>query len=138
MHKKSKPWVKSTYYHYIFNTCYNIDFHIQKTDRCEKCEEIKVEKSQNISISLEEKNLHGLNMAESPAMREEKKRDNLITNGNWNRNRPYCVIQMKSEDFKHFQNSSKMLQFSNLPYTKVFQLEFCKDDLHTVEYKLSH
>ena len=80
--KKSKSWVKSTYYHYIFNTCYNIDFHIQKTGRCEKCEEIKVKKSQDISISLEEKNLHDLNIAESPAMREEKKRDKLITNGN--------------------------------------------------------
>ena len=45
---------------------------------------------------------------------------------------------MKSEDFKDFQNSSKMLQFFNVPYTKVFQLKFCKDDLRTVEYKLSH
>ena len=45
---------------------------------------------------------------------------------------------MKSEDFKDFQNSSKMLQFSNVPYTKVCQLKFRKDGLHTVEYKLSH
>ena len=50
-----------------------------------------------------------------------------------NRNRPYRVIQMKSENFKDFQNSSKMLQFSNVPYAKVFQLKFRKDDLHTVE-----
>ena len=57
---------------------------------------------------------------------------------NANRNRPYCVIQMKSEGFKDFLNSSKMLQFSNVPDTKVFQLKFCKDDLYTVEYKLSH
>ena len=57
---------------------------------------------------------------------------------NVNRNRPYCVIQMKSEGFKDFLNSSKMLQFSNVPDTKVFQLKFCKDDLYTVEYKLSH
>ena len=55
-----------------------------------------------------------------------------------NRNRPYRIIQMKSEDFKDIQNSSKMLQFFNVPYTKVFQLKFCKDDLHTAEYKLSH
>ena len=54
------------------------------------------------------------------------------------RNFPYCIIQMKSEDFKDFQNSLKMLQFSNVPYTKVFQLKFCKDDLHTVGYRLSH
>ena len=30
--RENRPWVKSTYYHYIFNTCYNIDFHIPKTD----------------------------------------------------------------------------------------------------------
>ena len=50
-----------------------------------------------------------------------------------NRNRPYRVIQMKSEDFKDFQTSSKMLQFSNVQFTKVFQLKFCKDDLHTIK-----
>ena len=55
-----------------------------------------------------------------------------------NRNCPYCVIQMKSEDFKGFQNSLKMLQFSNVPHTKLFQLKFYKDDIHTFEYKLSH
>ena len=55
-----------------------------------------------------------------------------------NRNCPYCVIQMKSEGFKDFLNSLKMLQFSNVPDNKVFQLKFCKDDLYTVEYKLSH
>ncbi len=46
-----------------------------------------------------------------------------------NRNRPYRVIQLKNEDFKDFQNSSNMLQFSNVPFTKVFQLQFRKDDL---------
>ena len=45
---------------------------------------------------------------------------------------------MKSVGFKDFLNSSKMLQFFNVPGTKVFQLKFCKDDLYTVEYKLSH
>ena len=45
---------------------------------------------------------------------------------------------MKSEDFKDFQNSSKMLRFCNVPCTQVFQLKFCNDDLHTVKYKLSH
>ena len=37
-----------------------------------------------------------------------------------NRNCPYCFIQMESEDFKDFQNSTKMLQLSNVSYTKVF------------------
>ena len=45
---------------------------------------------------------------------------------------------MKSEDFKDFQNSSKMLQFSNVPYTKVFQFKFRKDSLHTIKHELSH
>ena len=36
--RENKPWVKSTYYRYIFNTRYNIDFHIPKTDRCIKSE----------------------------------------------------------------------------------------------------
>jgi len=31
-----------------------------------------------------------------------------------------------------------MLQFTKIPYTKVFQLRFTKNDLHTVEHKLSH
>ena len=40
--RENKPWGKSTYYLYIFNTCCNIDFHIPKRDQCEKCEEIKI------------------------------------------------------------------------------------------------
>ena len=43
---------------------------------------------------------------------------------------------MKREGFKDFQDSSNMLQFSHVPYTKVFPLKFCKDDPHFVEYKL--
>ena len=31
-----------------------------------------------------------------------------------------------------------MLQFCKVPYTKVFQIRFCKEDLHTIEYKLYH
>ena len=36
---------------------------------------------------------------------------------------------MKREYFKDFQNSTKMLQFSNVPYTKVFS------DFHQVKKK---
>lgn len=50
------------------------------------------------------------------------------------RSHPYCVIQMKKDDFKDYRNSSKMLQFANVPYTNVFQLRFLKNDLRTVEY----
>ena len=31
-----------------------------------------------------------------------------------------------------------MLHFSEVPYTKVFQLKFSKVDLHKIEYKTSH
>ena len=41
-----------------------------------------------------------------------------------NRNNPFRVIQMSKDDFKDYQNSSKMLKFCNLPYTHVFQLSF--------------
>ena len=43
--RENKPWVKSTYYRYIFSRSYNIDFLIAKTDQSEKCKEIKIEKS---------------------------------------------------------------------------------------------
>ena len=288
--------VKSAYYRYIFNTCFNIDFHIPKTDRCEKCEEIKIKEKENITISHDEKNIHDVHIGEKLVMREEKNRDksidddkslmvvfdleNVITlpkaevgsffykrklnlynltamtskkqgycalwtecmsgrAGNdiasafiqiiskaaqdhpnvkelvcWsdscvpqnrnshisqaileyldrqnqitmitmkysiagqscvkevdnmhqqievamrvsefyspvsflrillkvNRSRPYRVIQMSSDDFKDFQNSSKMLKYSEVPYTKVLQLRFTKDNPnpHAVRYKLSH
>ena len=45
---EKKTWVKSSYYRYIFNTCFNIDFHIPKTDQREKCEEVKIKKIENI------------------------------------------------------------------------------------------
>ena len=49
------PWVKSNYYSYIFNACYNIDFDIPKADRCEKCEEIKINKSQKYQLALKKR-----------------------------------------------------------------------------------
>ena len=55
-----------------------------------------------------------------------------------NRKKPYRVIQMNKNDFKDFHSSSKMLQFCKVPYIKAFQIRFCKEDLHTIEYKLSH
>ena len=55
-----------------------------------------------------------------------------------NRKKPYRVIQMNKNNFKDFHSSSKKLQFYKVPYTKIFQIRFCKEDLHTIEYKLSH
>ena len=45
---------------------------------------------------------------------------------------------MNKNDFKDFHSSSKMLQFCKVPYTKVSQIRFCEEDLHAIEYKLSH
>ena len=55
-----------------------------------------------------------------------------------NRKKPYRVIQMNKNDFKDFHSSSEMLQFCKIPYTKAFQIRFCREDLHSIEYKLSH
>ena len=55
-----------------------------------------------------------------------------------NREKPYRVIQMGQSDFKDYINASKLLQFSVIPYTKVYQVKFTNDDQHCVQYKLSH
>ena len=39
-----------------------------------------------------------------------------------NRNQPYCVIQMKKEDYMDYQNSEKMLRFNLILYSKIEQL----------------
>ena len=77
--RENKPWVKSTYYRYILNTCYNIDFLIPKTHRCGKFEEIRLKKSQNTSISIEKNSLHDLHIAEKLAMQKQKNKVKLIT-----------------------------------------------------------
>ena len=43
---------------------------------------------------------------------------------------------MNKNDFKYFHSSSKMLQFCKVPYTKVFQIRFCKEDLHIIDNNL--
>ena len=45
---------------------------------------------------------------------------------------------MSKSDFKDYMNASNLLQFNLIPYFKVFQLNFTNDDLHRVDYKLSH
>ena len=292
--KKKFSYVESSYYRYVFNTSFNINFHVPKTDRCEKCESIKLKKSEHIPITEEEQQSHNQHLAEKVAMRKEKEIDKSYKNDNrllvvfdlenvinlpqaeigsffykrkltlynltamtsskqgycaiwtelmsgragndiasafiqilkkvandhpdtntlicWsdscvpqnrnshisqaileflysqeqiteitmkyslaghscvqevdnmhqqielamrvaeffspisflrvllrvNRTRPFVVIQMQKNYFKDFNSSSKMLHFSEVPYTKVFQLKFSKVDLHKIEYKTSH
>ena len=45
---------------------------------------------------------------------------------------------MGNNDFRDFMNSSKMLHFSRIPYSKVNQLKFGTSNLHHSGYKLSH
>jgi len=77
--KEKTECVKSSYYRYIFNTCFNFDFHVPKTDRYDKCEEVKMKKSEKIPISDVEMDTHNKHLAEKVAMREEKNRDKCIT-----------------------------------------------------------
>ena len=46
--ENERPLVKSSYYRFIFNTCFNIfnTFRISKTNSCESCEEIKIKKKE--------------------------------------------------------------------------------------------
>ena len=66
--KEKQPYVKSSFYRYVFNTSFNIDFHLPKTDRCEKCKKVKLKKSENIAISEEEMQSHDLHIEEKLAM----------------------------------------------------------------------
>ena len=40
------------------------------------------------------------------------------------RNGPYLIIQLKTDDLKDHNNSSRMLYFANVPFTKLFRLWF--------------
>ena len=68
--------MKSSFYRYVFNTSINIDFHLPKTDRCEKCESLILKK-----VKIETQS-HDLHTEEKLAMRKEKRKDKL--NGNEN------------------------------------------------------
>ena len=70
--EKGLPFVKSSYYRHVFNTEFNIGFHVPKTDRCEKYEEIKVKKNEKLPVSEEEEKAHKSHLAEKVAMRAEK------------------------------------------------------------------
>ena len=77
--KEKQPYVKSSFYRYVF-TSFNIDFHLSKNDRREKCESVKLKKSENIAILKEEMQSLDLHIEEKVTMRKEKTKDEL--NGN--------------------------------------------------------
>ena len=70
-------YVKPSYYRYLFNTNFNIAFHVPKIDCCEKCEEIKVKRNEKITITAEEESAHNIHLAEKVAMRKEKEKDKM-------------------------------------------------------------
>lgn len=45
---------------------------------------------------------------------------------------------MGKKDFRDFMNSSEMLHFNRIPYSKVNQPKFGTSTLHRIGYKLSH
>ena len=80
--EKGLPFVKSSYYRHVFSTEFNIGFHVPKTDRCEKCEEIKVKKNEKLPVSEEEEKAHKSHLAEKVAMRAEKAKDKANSDKN--------------------------------------------------------
>ena len=67
--------VKPSYYRSVFNTCFNIGFHVPKTDRCDRCEEIKIKQKENIRILDIERKEYDTHLREKVSMRSEKKID---------------------------------------------------------------
>ena len=67
--------VKISYYRKIFNNNYNLGFHVPKSDRCDKCEEYKVKKTEGIAVTEEGENKQQRHLTEKIAMRENKKKD---------------------------------------------------------------
>ena len=67
--------VKSSFYRHVFNNFFNIGFHVPKTDRCDRCEEMKVKEQEKLVISDEEKKNHDAHLQEKIKMRSEKDRD---------------------------------------------------------------
>lgn len=55
-----------------------------------------------------------------------------------NKKHPYEIIQMKREDFYDFQSLAKTFGYNSVPYTKVAQLRIQRQDIFSIEFKLSH
>jgi hypothetical protein len=72
--QEGKTVVKKNIYDKIFNTEYNLAFHIPKSDRCDTCEAFLVA-SQNQGLSEKETLDHNAHLAEKTAMRAERQRD---------------------------------------------------------------
>ena len=56
---------------------YSTPFHLPKTDRCEKCQKIKLKRNEKITTAAEEESAHNSYLAEKVAMRKEKEKDKI-------------------------------------------------------------
>lgn len=67
--------VKQSFYRSVFCSQYNLHFHVPKKDRCDLCEEVKMQ-TQNNDTLIEEKRLKfEKHLQDKVACREEKKKD---------------------------------------------------------------
>ena len=80
--ENERPFVKSSYYRFIFNTSFNIGFHVPKTDRCERYEEMKIKRKEGVNITNEEQELNDAHIGEKDSMRKEKENDKSTTQEN--------------------------------------------------------
>lgn len=55
-----------------------------------------------------------------------------------NKKNPFVIIQMKESDFMNYEECSKQLKYDNIPFTKVYTMQFSKSDLTEVRFKRSH
>ena len=70
-HEPTKQW----FYSKVFNNEFNLDFHVPKSDRCDRCELRKNQEKEHIAVSDEELAEFETHILEKKAMREEKKKD---------------------------------------------------------------
>lgn len=82
---------KSCYYQYIFNNNFNINFHTQKRDRWDCCQEIKTKKQEKIPITPEELADHHKHLKHKADMRAEKTSDKV---NNWGK---FFLLKTKIE-----------------------------------------
>ena len=66
--------VKESFYRFIFNSEFNISFHIPKSDRCDRCESYQTALDQNL-LSQDAESTQKKHIADKTAMRQERQAD---------------------------------------------------------------
>lgn len=55
-----------------------------------------------------------------------------------NKKKPFVIMQMKTDDFKNYEECASKMNYNRIPFTKVTSMQFKNTDINYVEYKLSH